>query len=140
MEEPVLDLTDVIDRFRGPLVGLIASWGAASVDASEIAQDSFADAYLTRHRCRGNWEDPEVFGRWLRGIAQNNFRNWRRARRRRERRVIAMDTSNLEQTFGTEQGREDPARRCSALRQVPQRLQLPVRLPSRPSVQSTRVP
>jgi len=64
-----LDLSDFIDRFRGPLIGLIASWGANYNDASEIAQDSFADAYLNRGSCRGDWQDPEVFGAWLRGIA-----------------------------------------------------------------------
>jgi len=47
-----LDLSDFIDRFRGPLIGLIASWGANYIDASEIAQDSFADAYLNRESCR----------------------------------------------------------------------------------------
>ena len=93
-----MDLTEAIDRFRGPLVGLIASWGAAPVDATELAQESFADAYLKRDRCRGDWQDPVVFGRWLRGIARNNFRNWRRSRQRRESRVALMDHATLEQT------------------------------------------
>lgn len=93
-----MDLTDAINRFRGPLVGLIASWGASYVDAAELAQESFADAYLKRTGCRGDWRDPDVFGCWLRGIARNNFRNWRRSRRRRESRVALMDHVMLEQT------------------------------------------
>lgn len=93
-----MDLTEAINRFRGPLVGLIASWGATHVDAAELAQESFADAYLKRDRCRGDWHDPDVFGRWLRGIARNHFRNWRRARHRRESRVALMDHGTLEQT------------------------------------------
>ncbi len=64
----------MIDRFRGPLIGLIASWGANYNEAAEIAQDSFADAYLNRESCRGDWKDPEVFGAWLRGVARNTFR------------------------------------------------------------------
>jgi RNA polymerase sigma factor (sigma-70 family) len=93
-----LDLTDIIDRFRGPLIGLIASWGANYHDASEMAQDSFADAYLNRESCRGNWRDPEVFGAWLRGIARNRFRNQFRSRKRREKRVISVSISILEAT------------------------------------------
>lgn len=91
-----MDLNDAIERFRGPLVGLIASWGAPFVDVSELAQESFADAYLKRDSCRGDWQQPEVFGRWLRGIARNKFRNWRRSRLRRERRVLSMDHQALE--------------------------------------------
>ena len=102
-----MDLTDAIDRFRGPLVGLIASWGAAPIDATEIAQDSFADAYLNREACRGDWEDPEAFGRWLRGVARNNYRNWRRSRMRRERRIVSADPTILEETIGEGQQAED---------------------------------
>ncbi len=91
-----MDLTDTLDRFRGPLIGLIASWGATYTDAMEIAQDSFADAYLNRDACQGDWNDPEVFGRWLRGIARNKFRNAFRSRKRRERRVISVESSVLE--------------------------------------------
>ena len=91
-----MDLSGIIDRFRGPLIGLIASWGATYNDAAELAQDSFADAYLNRHSCRGNWKDPEVFGAWLRGIARNKFRNECRSRKRREKRVISVSASVLE--------------------------------------------
>ncbi len=97
-----MDLNEAIDKFRGPLVGLIASWGAPYVDASELAQESFADAYLNRDRCLGDWRQPEVFGRWLRGIARNNFRNWRRSRKRREKRVVLLDLAGLEQTASVE--------------------------------------
>ncbi len=95
-----MELTDAMDRFRGPLVGLIVSWGAAHVDASEIAQESFAEAYLSRDKCRGDWRDSEVFGRWLRGIARNKFRNWRRAHVRRARRIVLMEQVDLEQAAG----------------------------------------
>ncbi len=98
VEDYFLDLTDAINRFRGPLVGLIASWGVTHVDASELAQDSFVDAYLNRNSCRGDWQEPEVFGRWLRGVARNNFRNWLRSRQRREQRIVSIDTATLERT------------------------------------------
>lgn len=80
-----MDLTTFIDAYRGPLIGLLASWGAPWADAIEIAQDSFAEAWMRRASCRGDWEDPEVFGRWLRGVALNQYRNWARGRRRRAR-------------------------------------------------------
>jgi RNA polymerase sigma-70 factor (ECF subfamily) len=93
-----LELSDTLDRFRGPLIGLIASWGATYADAVELAQDSFADAYLSRDACRGDCEDPEVFGRWLRGVARNKFRSELRSRKRRERRVISVEPSVLHAT------------------------------------------
>ncbi|MES2790796.1 MAG: sigma-70 family RNA polymerase sigma factor [Planctomycetota bacterium] len=82
-----MDLTSLIDIYRGPLIGLIASWGVSMGDAVDIAQDSFSEAWLNRAACRGDWSDPEFFGRWLRGVALNQFRNWRRSRLRRERLV-----------------------------------------------------
>lgn len=82
-----MDLTPFIDAYRGPLIGLIASWDAPWADAAEIAQDSFAVAWLGRESCRGDWRDPESFGRWLRGVARNQHRNWARGRRRRLRRL-----------------------------------------------------
>ncbi len=91
-----MELSDIIERYRGPLIGLIASWGATYADAAEIAQDSFVDAYMNREACRGNWKDPQVFAAWLRGIARNNFRNAFRSRKRREKRVSLVQASTLE--------------------------------------------
>ena len=76
-----MDLTALINTYRGPLIGLIASWGAPWGDAVEIAQDSFAAAWLNRESCRGDWNQADVFGRWLRGVALNEYRNWARSRR-----------------------------------------------------------
>jgi RNA polymerase sigma factor (sigma-70 family) len=91
-----MDLSQLIDVYRGPLIGLIASWGVPWVDATEIAQDSFAEAYLNRESCRGDWERPEVFGRWLRGVARNQHRNWVRTRRRRRDRIATVEPAVLE--------------------------------------------
>ena len=89
-----MELEDAIERFRGPLIGLILSWGAPAVDAFEIAQDSIADSYLSRDTCLADASEPTVFGRWLRGIARNKYLNWARSRSRRERRVqlVAPET------------------------------------------------
>jgi RNA polymerase sigma factor (sigma-70 family) len=91
-----MDLPQLIDVYRGPLLGLIASWGVTWADATEIAQDSFAEAYLNRESCRGGWEKPEVFGRWLRGVARNQYRNWVRSRQRRRDRIAAVEPTVLE--------------------------------------------
>ena len=91
-----MDLSQLIDVYRGPLLGLIASWGVPWSDATEIAQDSFAEAYLNRESCRGDWEQPEVFGRWLRGVARNQYRNWIRSRRRRRDRIATVEPAVLE--------------------------------------------
>lgn len=92
-----LDLTTFINAYRGPLIGLIASWGAPWSDAAEIAQDSFSVAWLNRGACRGDLRDPEVFGRWLRGVALNQYRNWARSRRRS--RVAPLTSLNLDRAF-----------------------------------------
>lgn len=86
-----MELTELISIYRGPLVGLIASWGAPWSEANEIAQDSFVEAYLVRHSCRGDWQQPEVFGCWLRGVARNCYRNWARSRRLRMSKVATVD-------------------------------------------------
>lgn len=90
-----MELEEAIDRFRGPLTGLILSWGAPPVDAIEMAQDSLADAYLHRGTCIGDTTSPVDFGRWLRGIAKNKYSNWSRSRSRRERRVVLMPLEEL---------------------------------------------
>jgi len=96
-ETVTLDLQQTIDRFRGPLVGLVISWGVPAADAVEIAQDSLADAYLSRDSCRGDVTDPKVFGAWLRGIAKNKFRNWTRSRVRHERLAKTVSNDMLEE-------------------------------------------
>jgi len=92
-----MDLTAFVNAYRGPLIGLIASWGAPWGDAIEIAQDSFSEAWLQRESCRGDWKDQEAFGRWLRGVALNQYRNWARSRWRRRVRIVELDTAMLEQ-------------------------------------------
>jgi len=68
-EEEALD--GWIAAFRGPLVGLLASWGTDWRAAEELAQDTFAEAWLGRDRFRGSFDDHGALGAWLRGIAFN---------------------------------------------------------------------
>ena len=92
-----MDLTAFINAYRGPLIGLIASWGAPWADAAEIAQDSFSEAWLNREACLGDFNDPEFLGRWLRGVALNKYREWSRSRKRRQLRVVNLTLNVLEQ-------------------------------------------
>ena len=69
-----MDLAPLIDTYRGPLIALLHSFGASPRDAVELAQDAFAEAYLSRERFAGDWEDTEAVGAWIRGIAHNLFR------------------------------------------------------------------
>ena len=116
-----MDLAELIDTYRGPLVGLIASWGAPWADAAELAQDSFAEAYLNRASCHGDWSKPEVFGPWLRGVALNVYRNWARGRRRRER-VVKFDSAAVE--LAVDPPTPEPSEQIQRLRQAIE--QLPV--------------
>jgi RNA polymerase sigma factor (sigma-70 family) len=91
-----MELTEFINAYRGPLIGLIASWGAPWADAIELAEESFAEAWVRRESCREDGEDLEVFGRWLRGVALNRYRNWARGRRRHRARIVSLDPGLLE--------------------------------------------
>jgi RNA polymerase sigma-70 factor (ECF subfamily) len=115
-----MDLTALINTYRGPLTGLIASWGAPWGDAIEIAQDSLTEAWFQRQSCRGDWSDAEVFGRWLRGVARNRFRNWTRGRRRERLRVIPLGPAVIEQAVAPCD--PVPSERLESLRRAIERL------------------
>jgi RNA polymerase sigma-70 factor, ECF subfamily len=78
--DPILE--QWLALFRAPLVGLIASWGADWATAEELAQDTFAEAWLARERLRGDPADHRTVGPWLRGIAHHLHL----ARRRQDQR------------------------------------------------------
>ena len=88
-----MNLKSLIDRFRGPLIGMIASWGASPNDAIELAQETFSEAYLSRERFRGDWENPQASAAWLRGIASNLHA----ARVRKQRLQHALQERALEE-------------------------------------------
>lgn len=76
------ELARWIDVFRGPLIGLCASWGADWARAEELAMDTFAEAWMSRERFRPGAASVDSLGPWLRGIA---FHLWMAARRRDRR-------------------------------------------------------
>lgn len=114
-----MDLTTFIDKYRGPLIGLIASWGVPWADAIEIAQDSFSTAWLNRESCRGDWTQPDIFGRWLRGVALNQYRTWVRSRRRQRNRFVALVPDLHEPTASPP---SQPPEHLEALQQAIERL------------------
>lgn len=89
---PTMDLERLIDDWRGPLIGLLASWGLDWDAAREVAQDVFAEAYLGRERFRGSFRERDKVGPWLVGIA----RNLRRERARSDARRAAIDLAGVE--------------------------------------------
>jgi len=115
-----MDLTAFVNAYRGPLIGLLASWGAPWDDAIEIAQDSFSEAWLHRESCGGDWNEPDVFGRWLRGVALNQYRNWARSRWRRRARTVTLAPAILEQAAGATD--PEPDEDLESLRQAIERL------------------
>jgi len=76
-------IDDWIEAFRGPLIGLVASWRDDWRSAEELAQDTFAEAWIGRYRFRGDPEDLDAVGAWLRGIAFHLHSADRRAGERR---------------------------------------------------------
>jgi RNA polymerase sigma factor (sigma-70 family) len=117
-----MELTAFINAYRGPLIGLIASWGAPWSDATEIAQDSFSEAWLSRESCRGDWKQVDVFGRWLRGVALNQYRNWARGRWRRRMRLVTLTPAILEQAVAPSDPDEKMSKHLDALRKAIERL------------------
>lgn len=104
-----MDLERLLDTWRGPLIGLLAAWGARPAEARELAEDVFAQAWLARARFEGDPADEPRVGAWLRGIARNL---WLAARRERERATSA-GASAAEASAPTP---EDPDERLEALR------------------------
>jgi RNA polymerase sigma factor (sigma-70 family) len=117
----ILDLTVFINAYRGPLIGLIVSWGAPWADAADIAQDSFSESWLNREACVGDFNDPEFLGRWLRGVALNKYRNWSRSHRRRQMHVVTLPHTTLDQIVGApvESTSEDLEALRQAIDQLP---------------------
>lgn len=78
-----------IAAFRGPLIGLLASWGNDWAAAEDLAADVFAEGWVDRERFDGDPRDLGAAGAWLRGIA---FRlNEARRRKRALRRADPID-------------------------------------------------
>jgi RNA polymerase sigma-70 factor (ECF subfamily) len=94
MSEPsplAAELESWIQRFRGPLVGYLASRGASWREAEELAMDTFAEAWLGRARMRGPLDDLTAIAAWLRGIAHNLLFAQRRRLARREAPLPAAE-------------------------------------------------
>ncbi len=108
-----------VESFRGPLVGLMASWGLDWAEAEEMAADSFAEAWMGRARFAGDPSDLGAVGAWLRGISMNLFRSARR--KRRFLRAVPEDLPMP--AMGEEDERQEPLREAFAeLRQEHQNI------------------
>ncbi|MCP3918334.1 MAG: sigma-70 family RNA polymerase sigma factor [bacterium] len=69
-----MNLERLIDTWRSPLTGLLAARGASWAEATELAQDVFAEAWLSRATLTADEEDERAVGAWLAGIARNLHR------------------------------------------------------------------
>ena len=98
-QDRLMDLDQLMDRFRGPLIGLFASMGANWGEAEDLARTVFSEAWLGRTRFRGDFERDQEVGAWLRGIARNL---WNAKARDRERRAaIPLDSSTAEASLSS---------------------------------------
>lgn len=73
-----------IVRWRGPLIGFLAGRGLDTRTAIEVAEESFAEAWVGRDRFAGDPSDERAVGAWLRGIAMNRARVAFRSSRRHD--------------------------------------------------------
>ena len=95
-----MDLDRIVDRWRGPLVGLLGARGASPADAVELAQDAFTEAYLGRTTFEGRWDDERAVGAWLKGIALNLLRANVRRQTGGQRLTLVGDRDALERAPG----------------------------------------
>ena len=103
-----MDLEPLISSHRGPLIALISSWGASPRDAVELAQHTFSEAYLSRDRYKGDWDDLKALGAWLLGIANNLFHVGQRASSGSGRLISMPEVSAADRPEDTEsQEREE---------------------------------
>ena len=69
--------TGLIDRYRNVVYGIAYYHLQNFDDARDVAQETFIRAYVRLGRLR----EPEKFGPWLRRVAVNECRMWRRRER-----------------------------------------------------------
>lgn len=122
-----MDLDLLIHRFRGPLTGLLVSWGNDRQRAVEIAQDTFAEAWFCRANFRGSFEDLAVVGPWLRGIARNLHRRQLRTMRGPARGSTSTSLDDLPEDRLAAAPDAQPTEAQLALEQALSRLKLPWR-------------
>ncbi len=116
-----MQIDNWIKTWRAPLTALIAGWGAPWSDAAELAEDTLVEGYLARDSFRGDPEDPQTVGPWLRGVARNLF--IARLRQSRRRRTEPLDPDSVAQPSVADDG-EDPRLDDVrvAMRNMPERL------------------
>src|SRR5262245_41376604 len=113
-----MDLEGLIARYGTPLVGLFLSWDVDPADAESLAQSTCVGAHFSGPGLPR--EAPEA-GRFLRGIARNVYRNWRRAKRRREQRFQPLEGADAVSAAGPkDEGLDESIRRAVAT--LPRRL------------------
>ncbi len=91
MTPPGPDLDHWTRTFRGPLIGLLVSRGADWGRAEELAQDTFAEGWLSWSRFQGSPNNLKAAGAWLRGIALRLHGADSRRRRRRRTQELHED-------------------------------------------------
>jgi RNA polymerase sigma factor (sigma-70 family) len=112
-----MDLDSLLDRWRGPLVGLLAAWGTPWSEAQGLAQEVFTRAWLARGHFVGEIDDDARVGAWLRGIARNVAREVARRAPPSRGEPIELDGLPARDT-------REPDPRLDALRAALQRLPL----------------
>jgi RNA polymerase sigma-70 factor, ECF subfamily len=110
-----LILNELMTRWQQPLVGFIYRYIGHETDALDLAQETFARVYETRHRytVRGK------FSTWLFTIAANLCRNYLRWRQRRSESPLinpgSKETSPPESARSVDDSPDEAAMRSEAV-------------------------
>lgn len=103
---------ELVDRYRGPLHGLVLRMVGSPTEADDLTQLTFVEAF----RALARYDGRRSFATWLMRIAVNNCKDHLKSHKRRERQLQADVGEALFSGHvpGPEQGLRD-ARRAEAI-------------------------
>jgi RNA polymerase sigma-70 factor (ECF subfamily) len=88
----------LVERYQGPVYGLVYHYIGKYGDAEDLAQEAFIEAY----RSLRHLKEPDKFCAWLRGIACRICMNWLRREEKRLQKTVAREEEGVSQEISYE--------------------------------------
>ena len=88
----------LVERYQGPVYGLVYHYTGKYGDAEDLTQEAFIEAY----RSLRHLKERDKFCAWLRGIACRICMNWLRREEKRLQKKVAKEQENIPQEISYE--------------------------------------